>query len=52
MAKMASVVDRYRAAIGANGITCDDLDVELGRAMMELMGMSFEGPHRFDMESL
>ena len=52
MEEMTSVVDRYRAAIGADDVSSDDLDIELGRAMMEVFGFTFDGPHRFDIDSL
>ena len=54
---MARQVERYQKAIGAKidgkEIVPDDIDAELGRALLqELTGRTTDTPHRFDVERL
>ena len=47
------MVQKYQHAIGKPGITPDDIDSEMGRAAaQELMGISTDKPHRFDIDKL
>lgn len=48
-----SATSRYLKAIGYKGITAEDLDIELGRAIMaEGRGTDPGGPHRFRIEEI
>jgi len=50
---MADAVGAHQEAIGRPGIRPDDIDVELGRAIMErLLETEFGGPHRYDVDDL
>lgn len=50
---LAGMVQKYKRAIGKPGITPDDIDSEMGRALMkELTGFSTKDPHRFDIDKL
>jgi len=49
---LAGVVRTYRRAIGRPGVRADDIDVELGRAILkELSGVETDRPHRFDVRA-
>ena len=53
MRSFATVLGQYQKAIGKKGISAEDIDAELGRALMKtLFGMSISAPHRFDIEKL
>ncbi len=48
-----SHIARFTKAIGKDGVSADDIDVELGRAIVEtLYGFSSQESHRFDVGSL
>ena len=47
------VIQKYRKAIGREGIKPEDIDAELGRAMVEVRrGLETPAPHRFDVDEL
>ena len=53
MRSFAAVLAKYQKAIGKEGISAEDVDAELGRALAKtLFGMSTPAPHRFDIEKL
>jgi hypothetical protein len=46
---LAGIVKTYRKAIGKPGISGDDIDVEMGRAIVkQLLNIESNKPHRFD----
>ena len=49
----AALLKKYQKAIGKQGIKPDDIDVELGKAIMkELAGIEPTKPPRFDIDKL
>lgn len=53
MDTMTQLIDRYGKAIGHSDITGEDIDAELGKAMMrEIFGISFPGEARFDIDKI
>jgi hypothetical protein len=53
LTNLANLVKLYRKAIGKPGINPDDIDVELGRAIVkELLGIESNKPHRFDITKI
>ena len=51
--QLAFTVGRYEKAIGYKNLTREDIDAELGRAMMKIMtGISTPVSHRFDIEKI
>jgi hypothetical protein len=53
MTKFTGLVGKYRKAIGRDGISGEDIDVELGRDMVKLLlGISMNQPHRFDIDKI
>ena len=48
----AATVRKYQKAIGHPGITPEDIDAELGRALVKVMaGVTIHAPHRFDIDN-
>jgi hypothetical protein len=46
-------IERYQKAIGRPGISAEDIDYELGRAILKLRtGEDLKAPHRFDINKL
>jgi hypothetical protein len=53
MSVTAAEVSKYEEAIGRQGIKPEDIDAELGRALMKvIVGASTNAPHRFDIDNL
>lgn len=53
MTTMASLIGKYQQAIGHPGVSGEDIDAELGTAMMKkLFGISFPREPRFDIEKI
>ena len=50
---MTAEVERFQKAIGRPGISAEDIDFELGRALLKIRtGKELKGPHRFDIHKL
>jgi len=50
---LTDVIRKYQPAIGQPGITPEDIDAELGRAMMKVLrGLETPAPHRFNVDKL
>ena len=53
MANLAKVIVKYQKAIGHKDISGEDIDAELGRAILkELRGIETGKPHRFEIDSI
>jgi hypothetical protein len=50
---LTDVIRKYKKAIGHQGIKPEDIDAELGRAMLKVLrGLETPAPHRFDIHEL
>jgi hypothetical protein len=50
---LTDVIRKYQQAIGQPGITPEDIDAELGRAMLKVLrGLETSAPHRFNIDEL
>lgn len=50
---ITALTRKYKKAIGRQGIKPEDIDAELGRAMMKVLrGLETPAPHRFDIDEL
>jgi len=53
MTAFTALVGKYQKAIGHDGVSGEDIDVELGRAMVKLLlGFRTDQPHRFDIDKI
>jgi hypothetical protein len=53
MVELAAVLHKYERAIGASGITSEDIDAELGRAIAQVTtGATSPAKHRFNIDRI
>jgi len=53
MDTLAATIMKYQKAVGQRGISGEDIDAELGRAMTEeIFGLTITAKHRFDIDAI